>query len=835
MTGIPNTLAAMPPVNINNARLFLNAIDPSAAFYHFRLIKKGQAPVNTTDLDKCLRLNQQGYDAFVMVNKLRDNAPDQTAENIEAVRSLFIDQDSQITDLNEYLKHFRIKPSMVVNTSPNKYHLYFFVTDWPLEQFKPVQQHLARMYNADPTVCDLPRIMRLPGCIHWKGEPFLSRLIGELLDFNYEHDEIADAFDFNPLAVSLKSINNNTETEVSDGSQWNYSFVKELLTYIEPIEQSYNDWMKLSFALKSYFINEPDLAHELFHWFSEQDAARYKKYDCETQINNASAIGDITFGTLRQMAINGGADIAKIKARHRKGTTIFGPILDSNCGEQVEPPKYGSFDDALAQCNIDPDAERYCLEVIRVETSAIAKKGLINQLCDTTSLTKTELREALKASKPDAKTHSQLATEFITTLDTPVGAGGRLWVYEKDNSIFIPFELTRVAAEIGKFFSKEPLCRTQSHYKQLSDNIYAQITDEGYFDNEGNGILTPKGYYTVEKNQIFIEKPSSDHRIRHKVEISPVPITTPLFTSMLQDAFGDTYLDQSRQLQQMLGLVLFGLQHKTQKCLFLKGKAGSGKSILLKIISSILPKESISNVSPLELNQDTKRTMLSGKRANLCGEIDNSMAIPAAEFKMLTGDDTITGRFLYQNPFTFTSKAGNWFNGNSFLSTKDRTEGFWRRWSIIEFFHGKPTDQRDPDLADKIVNTELAGILNWAIDGLADYLQNGLHQSATHYKALATWKGEADSVLAWLKSDDCAFVESVGASNQEPVRRADIYEPYRLWCMINGYRTPALKKNVYNSMENTGHQTVKIDGHYVYKSLIRKPTFLPVVKLSCVN
>ena len=47
----------------------------------------------------------------------------------------------------------------------------------PLDEFKERQVLLAEMFDGDPKVCDLPRVMRLPGFLHQKGEPFLSVLM----------------------------------------------------------------------------------------------------------------------------------------------------------------------------------------------------------------------------------------------------------------------------------------------------------------------------------------------------------------------------------------------------------------------------------------------------------------------------------------------------------------------------------------------------------------------------------------------------------------------------------------------------------------------------------
>lgn len=46
----------------------------------------------------------------------------------------------------------------------------------PLDAFKPAQRALAGKFQGDTSVCDLPRVMRLPGFVHRKGEPFVTRI-----------------------------------------------------------------------------------------------------------------------------------------------------------------------------------------------------------------------------------------------------------------------------------------------------------------------------------------------------------------------------------------------------------------------------------------------------------------------------------------------------------------------------------------------------------------------------------------------------------------------------------------------------------------------------------
>src|SRR3546814_4566171 len=68
-------------------------------------------------------------------------------------------------------------PRSTVESSPGRWHAYWPVADLPAEQFTAAQKALAAMFAGDPKVHDKPRVMRLPGFLHRKSVPFLSRLV----------------------------------------------------------------------------------------------------------------------------------------------------------------------------------------------------------------------------------------------------------------------------------------------------------------------------------------------------------------------------------------------------------------------------------------------------------------------------------------------------------------------------------------------------------------------------------------------------------------------------------------------------------------------------------
>lgn len=114
-------------------------------------------------------LNREGAGVFVTVNELLPNSR-RMAENVTAVAAVFADVD-QPCGLADLLTRCPIPPHIVVESSPRKYHLYWLIdpsNPLPLDAFKHIQRAIAQTLAADPTVCDLSRVMRLPGYVHCK-------------------------------------------------------------------------------------------------------------------------------------------------------------------------------------------------------------------------------------------------------------------------------------------------------------------------------------------------------------------------------------------------------------------------------------------------------------------------------------------------------------------------------------------------------------------------------------------------------------------------------------------------------------------------------------------
>lgn len=115
---------------------------------------------------KLWNLSKAGAGIYVTVNET--DGKGRRAENVIALRALFVDYDSEKLNLPE--PTCPLEPSFRVKTGRG-WHLYWTLRQGePLHAFEAAQKKLQAYYGTD-SVFDLPRVLRVPGFPHLKGEP----------------------------------------------------------------------------------------------------------------------------------------------------------------------------------------------------------------------------------------------------------------------------------------------------------------------------------------------------------------------------------------------------------------------------------------------------------------------------------------------------------------------------------------------------------------------------------------------------------------------------------------------------------------------------------------
>ena len=131
---------------------------------HDRSLTKQWTEPAKVALPKLRRLNQAG--ASISMTIQETDGRGRKTENITRVRALFVDiEDKDPRD-------WHLEPSIIISTGKGR-HVYWCVADeMPLDEFSIAQKRLIKRYDSDPAIHDLPRVMRVAGALHLKGDPY---------------------------------------------------------------------------------------------------------------------------------------------------------------------------------------------------------------------------------------------------------------------------------------------------------------------------------------------------------------------------------------------------------------------------------------------------------------------------------------------------------------------------------------------------------------------------------------------------------------------------------------------------------------------------------------
>ena len=256
----------------------------------------------------------------------------------------------------------------------------------------------------------------------------------------------------------------------------------------------------------------------------------------------------------------------------------------------------------------------------------------------------------------------------------------------------------------------------------------------------------------------------------------------PNFERFLGQIFkGDA--EAIRFVKRAVGYTLTG--RTTEQCLFvLIGKGANGKSTLLRLLDQLLGDYAGSTPmhTLMQSRYGSEKTYdlaaLRGKRFVAAQEGEAGERLAEAKIKLMTGGDPITCRPLYSPYETFVPQFKLWLATNELPRIMGTGEAIWRRIHVIEFPVTIPPGERDPNLFEKLV-AELPGILNWALEGLAEWNETGLNPPEGVTKATGEYRGESDTVRQFLQVC-CAGDEAARTS----VR--DLHNAYAAWCDQGG-------------------------------------------------
>lgn len=178
---------------------------------------------------------------------------------------------------------------------------------------------------------------------------------------------------------------------------------------------------------------------------------------------------------------------------------------------------------------------------------------------------------------------------------------------------------------------------------------------------------------------------------------------------------------------------------------------------------------------------------LAGARFVNISEPEKKITLDAALTKRLTGNDTITARYLHENSFEFRPNFKIFINTNHRPNITDLTLFESGRIKIIPFDRHFEENEQDKGLKQFFADPEnMSGILNWMLEGYRLYRSQGLAMPDSVKQATMDYQMFSDKMGQF-------FDENIQEKPGSELRRAAIYTRYKEWCQENGYRAEAAK------------------------------------------
>lgn len=276
----------------------------------------------------------------------------------------------------------------------------------------------------------------------------------------------------------------------------------------------------------------------------------------------------------------------------------------------------------------------------------------------------------------------------------------------------------------------------------------------------------------------------------------------PIFKKVVNDALDK---DTANVLQEMCGYLLFP-DSRHEKIGVLVGNGCNGKSVIINAIGYALGEDNVTHYSLPQITSSSGVYMANmvGKLANLCHDSGNLIKVGnEGLFKQYASGEPMAVKLLYHQPFTTADYPHSIVAVNELPPTKDFSDGFFRRFLIINFPRQIPASEIDTQLFAKM-KPERMGILLWIINGLNRLCNQGefSHSDAVSDVA-ARYEKTNDTVAMFIRK------HNIRPSYTEQVRLEVIYQMYIKW---------AEDKDVYRITKRLFSKKLKELGFSVIKS-----------------
>ena len=362
---------------------------------------------------------------------------------------------------------------------------------------------------------------------------------------------------------------------------------------------------------------------------------------------------------------------------------------------------------------------------------------------------------------------------------------GRQWLFDDTlHSFDLARRICREAAtECNKRRMASALAsaKTVAAVERLAKADRRVAATVGQWDTDPWLLNTPAGIVDLRTGNIQSHDPK---RYMTKMTAVAAGGDCPIWHAFL-DRITDKGAELISFLRRMAGYSLTGITRE-HAMFFGYGTGANGKSVFVKTISEILG--DYHKTAPIETftassgeRHPTDLAGLRGARLVTAIETEEGRRWAESKIKAMTGGDQISARFMRQDFFEYSPQFKLLIAGNHKPGLRSVDEAIRRRLNLIPFTVTIPPDERDETLTARL-KTEWPGILQWMIDGCADWLEQGLQPPEAVTLATAAYLEAQDAVGAWVE-------ECIELARRDPtawVSEKDLFESWTGWASAAG-------------------------------------------------
>jgi putative DNA primase/helicase len=230
----------------------------------------------------------------------------------------------------------------------------------------------------------------------------------------------------------------------------------------------------------------------------------------------------------------------------------------------------------------------------------------------------------------------------------------------------------------------------------------------------------------------------------------------------------------------------------SEQCMFIHhGPGANGKSTFQETISAALgdyamrtPTETLLVKRPGGVPNDVAR--LKGARFVTASETEEGRRLAESLVKDLTGQDTISARFMWAEWFDFKPTHALHLSTNHKPEIRGTDAAIWRRIRLMPWAVTIPPAEQDRELPEKL-RAELPGVLAWIVRGCLEWQREGLRAPEEVRQATRAYRAEMDVLAAFLA--DCCL-----RGEDEEAFAGELWGAWKRWCEETGEQAGSQKR-----------------------------------------